>query len=76
MTWEVFERLFIDNYFLADHRHALVNEFERFEQGTDYYNHSIELAQYSQTEAVDMPSLISKFKTHLWPLIFEKMIPL
>ena len=43
MTWEVFERLFIENYFNADH--------QRLEQGsmtvTNYYNRFIELAQYS-----------------------------
>ena len=43
---------------------------------TDYYNHFIELAQYSRAGTVDMPSLISKFQTHLRPHFFEKMIAL
>ena len=58
MTWEVFERLFTDNYFNADHRQALANEFERFEQDslmvTDYYNRFMELAQYTLSKATDM----------------------
>ena len=43
---------------------------------TDYYNHFMELAQYSRGRTIDMPSLISKFQTHLQPHIFEKMIAL
>ena len=80
ITWKVFERLFIENYFNSDHRQALADEFERLEQGsmivTDYYNCFMELAQYSRAGVVDIPSLISKFQTHLRPHIFEKMIAL
>ena len=42
MTWDVFERLFADNYFNANHRQTFADEFERLEQGsmtvTNYYN--------------------------------------
>ena len=48
MNWEVFKRLFTENYVNVDHRQALANEFERLEQGsmtvTDYYNCFMELA--------------------------------
>ena len=51
INWEVFERLFTENYFNADHQQALVDEFERLKQGfmivTNYYYHFMELAQYS-----------------------------
>ena len=80
MTWEVFERLFADNYFNVDHRHALAYEFERLEKGSmiviDYYNYFIELAQYSWVGTVDIPSLISKIWTYLRSHIFENMIAL
>ena len=48
MTWDVFERLFKANSFNADHRQAIVEEYETLHQGsmtvTEYYNWFMELA--------------------------------
>ena len=48
MTWDMFDRLFTDNYFNPDYQQALVDEFERLKQGSmtviDYYNYFTELA--------------------------------
>ena len=41
---------------------------------TDYYNRFMKMAQYSRAGMIDTSSLISKFKTHLRPLIFEMMV--
>ena len=48
MAWDGFERLFKENYFNADHRQAIVEEYETLHQGsmtmTEYYNWFMELA--------------------------------
>ena len=48
MTWDMFDRLFTDNYFNPDYQQGLVDEFERLKQGSmtviDYYNYFTELA--------------------------------
>ena len=52
MMWDVFKRLFKENYFNADHRQSIADEFESFYQDsmivTNFYNRFIELAQYAQ----------------------------
>ena len=57
MTWDVFERFFKANSFNADHRQAIVEEYETLHQGsmtvTEYYNRFMELAQYARVGAGD-----------------------
>ena len=51
ITWDVFERLFKDNYYNIDHRQSKAGEFEALYQGcmtvTNYYNQFIDLASYA-----------------------------
>ena len=69
MTWDTFERLFKDNYFNADHRQAIAEEYETFHQGfltvIEYYNRFIELAQYARASTRDTLALIAKFRKRL-----------
>ena len=69
MMWDIFKRLFKENYFNADHRQSIADEFESFYQDsmivTNFYNRFIELAQYAQVGVGDTPALIAKFRKRL-----------
>ena len=69
MTWDVFERLFKENYFNANHRQAIAEEYETLYQGfmtvTECYNRFMELAQYARAGAGYASTLIAKFKKRL-----------
>ena len=68
----------MENYFNADHRQSITDEFEFLYQGsmtvTDFYNRLMELAQYARARAGDTPALIAKFRKWLRPAIFNRLV--
>ena len=57
ITWETFKGLFRSHYANANHRAAMIREYERLKQGdmtvNEYYVRFIELAQYAYAPGTD-----------------------